>query len=192
MDKAGGSTLRALGSLGVWKVKWSEKSPSRIRLFATPWTVAHQAPPSMEFSRQEYWSGLPFSSLGEGSSRPRDGTRVSRIVGRHFTIWATRAPWASVQLSRSLMSNSLWPHESQHARPPCLSPTPGDYSHSCPLVGDAIQPSHPLSSPSPPAPNPSQHQGLFRWVNSSHEVARVLEFHLQHQSFQWTPRTDLL
>ena len=59
-------------------------------------------------------------------------------------------------------------------------------------VGDAIQPSHLLSSPSPPAPNPSQHQGLFQWVNSSHEVAKVLEFQLQHQSFQWTPRTDLL
>ena len=58
-------------------------------------------------------------------------------------------------------------------------------------VGDAIQSSHPLSFPSPPAPNPSQHQGLFQWVNSSHEVAKVLEFQLQHQSFQWTPRTDL-
>ena len=58
-------------------------------------------------------------------------------------------------------------------------------------VCDAIQPSHPLSSPSP-APNPSQHQGLFQWVNSSHDVAKVLEFWLQHQSFQWTPRTDLL
>ena len=43
-----------------------------------------------------------------------------------------------------------------------------------------------------PVPNPSQHQGLFKWVNSSHEVAKVLEFQLQHQSFQWTPRTDLL
>ena len=59
-------------------------------------------------------------------------------------------------------------------------------------VGDAIQPPHPLSSPSPPVPNPSQHWGLFQWVNSSHEVAKVLEFQLQHQSFQWTPRTDLL
>ena len=59
-------------------------------------------------------------------------------------------------------------------------------------VGDAIQPSHPLSSPSPPAPNPSQHQGLFQWVNSSHEVAKALEFQLQHQSFQWKPKTDLL
>ena len=45
-------------------------------------------------------------------------------------------------------------------------------------VGDAIQPSHPLSSPSPPAPNPSQHQGLFQWVSSSHKVAKVLEFQL--------------
>ena len=59
-------------------------------------------------------------------------------------------------------------------------------------VGDAIQPSHPLLSPSPPAPNPSQNQGLFQWVNSSHEVDKVLEFQRQHQSFQWTPRTDLL
>ena len=54
-------------------------------------------------------------------------------------------------------------------------------------VGDAIQPSHPLSSPSPPAPNPSQHQGLFQWVNSSHVVAKVLEFQLQHQSFHEGP-----
>ena len=59
-------------------------------------------------------------------------------------------------------------------------------------VSDAFQPSHPLSFPSPPAPNPSQDQSLFQWVNSSHEVAKVLEFQPQHQSFQWTPRTDLL
>ena len=58
-------------------------------------------------------------------------------------------------------------------------------------VSDAIQPSHPLSSPSS-APSPSQHQGLFQWVNSSQEVAKVLEFQLQHQSFQGTPRTGLL
>ena len=64
-------------------------------------------------------------------------------------------------------------------------------------VGDAIQPSHPLSFPSP-APNTSQHQGLFQWVNSSHEVAQVLKFQLQHRSFKfplrltgwisWSPR----
>ena len=59
-------------------------------------------------------------------------------------------------------------------------------------VGDTIQPSHPLSSPSPPTPNRSQHQSLFQWVSSSHEVAKILEFQLQHQSLQWTPNTDLL
>ena len=59
-------------------------------------------------------------------------------------------------------------------------------------VGDAIQPSHPLSSPFPPAFNLSQHQGLFQGVSSSHQVAKVLEFQLQHQSFQWIFRTDLL
>ena len=62
-------------------------------------------------------------------------------------------------------------------------------------VGDAIQPSHPLLSPSPPAPNLSQHQGLFQWVNSSHEVAKVLEFQLQHQSrlvITFLPRSKCL
>jgi len=59
-------------------------------------------------------------------------------------------------------------------------------------VGDAIQPSHPLSSPSPPAFNLSQHQGLLQRVSSSHQVAKVLELQLQHQSFQWIFRTDFL
>ena len=59
-------------------------------------------------------------------------------------------------------------------------------------VSDAVQPSHPVSSLSSPACNPPQHQGLFKWVSSLHQVAQVLEFQLQHQSFQWTPRTGLL
>ena len=59
-------------------------------------------------------------------------------------------------------------------------------------VNDAIQPSYPLSSPSPPAFNLSQHQCLFKWVSFSYQVAKVLEFQLQHQSFQWTPRTGFL
>ena len=74
------------------------------------------------------------------------------------------------------MSNSLWPHESQHARPPCPSPTPEPTQTHVHWVGDAIQPSHPLSSPSPPALSLSQHQGLFKWVSSLHQVAKVLEF----------------
>ena len=71
----------------------------------------------------------------------------------------------SVQFSRLVVSCSLWPHGLQHARLPRPSPTPGTQTHvHC--ISDAIQPSHPLSSPSPPAFNLSQHQGLFQWVSS--------------------------
>ena len=76
----------------------------------------------------------------------------------------------SVQFSCSVVSNSLRPHGLQHARPPCPSPTPRVYSNSCHWIGDAIQPPHALSTPSPPAFNLSQHQGLFKWVSSSHQV----------------------
>ena len=65
------------------------KSLSRVRLSATPWTVAYQAPPSMEFSNQVYWSGLPFPFPGDLPD-PGIETQVSRIAGRRFTIWATR------------------------------------------------------------------------------------------------------
>ena len=68
----------------------------------------------------------------------------------------------------------------------------GVHSDAAHRVSGAIQPSHPLSSPSPPAPNPSQHQSVFQWVISSHEVAKVLEFQLQHHSLQRNPRADLL
>ena len=66
-------------------VKVKVKSLSRVRLFATPWTVAHQVPPSMGFSRQEYWSGLPVPFPRE-SSQPRDLTLVARIAGRRFNL----------------------------------------------------------------------------------------------------------
>ena len=59
-------------------------------------------------------------------------------------------------------------------------------------VSDNIKPSHPLSFPSPPAFNLSQHQGLFQRVSSSHQLSKVLEFQLQHQTFQWKLRTDIL
>ena len=89
----------------------------------------------------------------------------------YFFGWRFQCVFSSVQFSCSVMSNSLRPHKSKHARPPCPSSTPEFTQTHVHRVSDAIQPSHPLSSPSPPAPNPSQHQGLFQWVNSSHEVA---------------------
>ena len=86
------------------------------------------------------------------------------------------------------MSDSLRPHELQHTRLPCPSPTLRAYSNSCPLSWW----SNPLSSPSPPDFSISQHQGLIHWVSSSHQLAKVLEFQLQHQSLQWIFRTDPL
>ena len=70
-------------------------------------------------------------------------------------------PFSSVQVSCSVMSDSLRPHGLQHARHPCPLPTPGVYSNSCPLVSDTIQPSHPCRPPFPPTFHLSQHQGLF-------------------------------
>ena len=75
--------------------------------------------------------------------------------------------------SRPVVSNSLPPHGLQHTRPPRPSPSPGACSNSHPWVGDAIQLPHPLSSPSPPAFNLSQHQCLFQWISSSHQVVKV-------------------
>ena len=101
--------------------------------------------------------------------------------------------FSSVQFSSSVMFDSLWPHGLQHAKLPCPSPAPEFPQTHVHRVSDAIQPSHPLfSSPSPLSFCLAQHQALFQWVSSSHQVAKVLEFQLQHQSFQWTLRTNLL
>ena len=98
----------------------------------------------------------------------------------------------SVQFSRSVVSDSS--DTMDHS-------TPGFPVHHQLLeftqthlhwIGDAIQPSHPLSSLSPPAFNLSQHQGIFKWVLSSHQVAKVSELQLQHRSLQWIYRTDSL
>ena len=97
---------------------------------------------------------------------------------------------SSVQFSHSVMSNSLRLHGLQHTRPPCPSPTPGAYSNSCPLsqwchptISSSVIPlsSHLQSFPA---------SSLFKWVGSLHQVAKVLELQLQHQSFQWIFRMD--
>ena len=89
----------------------------------------------------------------------------------------------SVQFSRSVVSDSSWTHGLQHARLSCPSPTPGAYSNSClsswwchPTISSSV-------IPFPPSFNLSQHQGLFKWVSFFHQVAKVLEFQVQHQSF---------
>ena len=97
----------------------------------------------------------------------------------------------SVQFSRSVVSNSLRPHGLQHASPPCHHQLPKFTKTHLHWVGDAIQQSHPLSSPSPTF-KLSQHQGLFKWVSCGHQVAKLLEFQLQQKSFQWIFRDDFL
>ena len=91
----------------------------------------------------------------------------------------------SVGFSHPVMSDSLQPHGLQHDRPPCPSPTPEFTQTHVHWLGDAIQPSHPLSSPSPPTFNLSQHQGLFQWVSSLHQVAKYWSF-----SFNISPSNE--
>ena len=111
---------------------------------ATPRTVACQAPLSMGISRQEYWSGLPFPSLGDfpdsgiepGSPALQADSLPTELQGKPPCILPNEnnqlQKISSVQFGGSVVSNSLWPHESQHARPPCPSPAPGVHSNSCP------------------------------------------------------------
>ena len=90
----------------------------------------------------------------------------------------------------TVMSDSLRPHELKQARVLCPSPYSWVSQTHVHWVSDTIQPTHRLSPPFPLALNLSQHQGLFQWVSSSHQVAEVLELQLQHQSFQWIFRVE--
>ena len=148
------------------------QSFSCVRLFATPWIVARQVPLSMEFCRQEYWSGLPCPSPGDFPNpgiEPKS-LKSPALAGKYFTTSATWEAFSllgipyfsSVQFIRSVVSYCLRPMNSSMPGLPVhhqLSEFTPTHVHR---VGDAIQPSHPLSSPSPPAPNPSQHQSLFQ------------------------------
>ena len=118
--------------------------------------------------------------------------------GAALPVSPVTLPWAStrfVLLSSVQSFSHVWLCYPLDSSPPSL-PVHHQLSEFTQThvhwVGDAIQPSQPLSYPSPPAFNPSQHQGLFQWVSYSHQVAKVLEFQLQHQSFQWIYRTDFL
>ena len=141
-------------------------------LFANSWTVAHWASLPMRFSREEYWSGLPYCPLGDLSNPGIELLQFSSFAQLCLTLWDP------MDCSR--------PGFPVHHQFPDFTQTPVHW------VGDALQTAHPLLSPSHLTFNLSQHQGLFKWVGSLHQVAKVLEFQLQHQSFQWIFRTDFL
>ena len=128
-----------------------------------------------------YWVGWVFIDLGYYSLiRYILANIFSHSVSSLFNIWiVSLAVFSWVELSSVAQSCLTLCHPMNHSTLGLLvhHQLP-EFTQTHVRVGDAIQPSHPLSSPSPPAPNPSQHQSLFQWVNSLHEVAKVLEFQL--------------
>ena len=167
---------------------------SRVWLFATPWTAAARLPCISPTPRAcsdscplSWWyhptissSVVPFSSYLQ--SFPASGSFPMTLL------------FASVQFSSVTQLCLTLCDPMNHSMPglPVHHQLPESTQAHVHWVGDAIQPSYPLLSPSPPIINLSQHRGLFKGVSSSHQVAKVLEFQLQHQSFQWTPRTNRL
>ena len=160
----------------------------------------------MGFLQQEYWGGLWFPLPVEHALSELFPMTHPSSVALHSVVHSfikllkslhhdkaviDELGISSAEFSRSVVSDSLRPHGLQHTRLPCPSELPELGQTHLHRVSDTIQPSHPLSSPSP-AFSLAQHQGLFQWVSSSRQGAKVLELQLQHQSFQWIFRTDCL
>ena len=150
---------------------------SSVWLLAASWTVAHQVPLSVGFPIQENWTGLPFPSPRDLSDQPTD---------QNPTLYSTEN---SIQCSCFSVTQSCptirKPKDCSMSSFPVLHHHPGLAQSHVHWVADVIQPSHSLLSRSPPAFNLYQHQGLFQGVCYLHQVVIVLEFQLQHQSFQW-------
>ena len=111
----------------------------------------------------------------------------------HNTVHHSLAPQPLLLLfSCPAVSNSLWPHRLQHGWPSLSHHLLEEFAlvhvH---CIGDAVQPSHPLMPSSPSVLTLSQHQGLFEWIICEHQMTKILELQLQHQSFQWIFRVDL-
>ena len=251
----------AISFSNVWKWKVKAKSLSRVRLFATPWTAAHQIPLSITSSQSllklmsmesvmpsnhlmlcrplllppsnfpsirvfsnesllpirwpKYWSySFSISSFNKYSgliSFRMDWLDLLAVQGTHRSLLKHHSSKASilqlsaffifqlshsyvttgnmialtlVQFSRSVVSDICNPKDFSTLGLPVLHQLPEVTQTHVHWVGNATQPSHSLSSLSPPAFNLSQHQGLFKWVSFSHQVAIVLVFQLQHKSFQ--------
>ena len=132
----------------------------------TPWAAGHLAPPLVS------WKGS-----WAGDEHPRDHLAPIFVVWSPSRVWLFATPWTAAH---------------QASVPHRLSEFALVHVH---WISDNIQPSHPLSPPSSsssPVFNLSQHQGLFQWLGSLHQVAKVLELQFQHQSFQWIFRVDFL
>ena len=140
------------------------------------------------------WDSIKSQWISDSKLRKKGGLGVSILECSEVLrkIQQVCKEFSSVQFSCSVVSDSLQPHGLQHTRLLCPSQIPRAYSISCP----SSQSCHPTISSSVvfffSHLQSFQHQGLFWWVSSSHHVTKVLQLQFQHQSFQWTPRTDLL
>ena len=149
-----------------------------------------------DFAGSSVANTLPSSAEGVGSIPAPRGKLPYALRPKYRTRNRSTFVTSSIKTSEfvgvhSVMSDSLQPHGPQHTRLLCPPLSPRVCPNSCPLSWWCPQASSSsLTSPSPPALNLSWHQGLFQWVSSSYQVAKVLE--LQHQSFQWIFRTDFL
>ena len=112
-------------------------------------------------------------------------TEIEREINISYWFCFSGEPWLTLSSVAQLCPTLCSPMDCSIPGSPVYHQLPELAQTHAHWVSDAIQPSHPLLSPSPPAFSLSQHQGLFQWVSSSHQVAKVLEFQLQHQSFQW-------
>ena len=175
------------GNFIIWQVHLFWHSCRRIHCFLFYWNTVDT------YTILCYRSSLAVQWLGLHAVLPT--AWVQCLTGELRSYKSTQihiCVCVSVQFSRSVVSNSLGPHGLQHPRLPCQSPNPRACSNSCPLNWWC----HPTITfsviPFSSCLQTFQHQGLFQWVNSSHEVTKVFKFQLQHQSFQWTLRTDFL
>ena len=177
---------------GVLEVSFDDSRYHNLAVASSP---PHIPPPdsTSHWPQCSYWVGHPFSSLpslrsflsiSAGMPLPRETSSLCVFYPKPASLFQ----FSSVQ-SLSCVQH---PMDCSMLGLPVHHQLPEFTQTHVHWVSDAIQPSHPLSSPSPTTFNLSQHQGLFKWVSSWHQVAKVLEFQLQHQSFQWIFRTDFL
>ena len=171
------------------RVPWTSRRSNQSILKASPtqWTWVWVD------SSSWWWIGrlgmLRFHGVAKSQTRLSDWTELTDIPTMEYNLWKKPDKLSSVAQSCPTLCN---PRDCSMPGFPVLHKHLELAQTHVHRFGDAIQPTHPLSSPSPPAFNLSQCQGLFQWVSSLHQVAKVLKLRCQHQSFQWIFRTDFL
>ena len=188
-----------------WSTKWGRAKANRVLPRKCIGHRKHSLPPSQETNlhmdlTREILKSDWLHSLQQKIEKLYTLSKNKNMRGLWFRSWALIAKFRLKlkKVGRPLSSviHHIWhfatPWTEAHQASLSITNSWSLLKLNVHQVSEAIQPSHPLSSPSPPAFNISWHQSLFQWVNSSHQVAKVLELQVQHQFFQWIVRTDFL